>query len=95
MQGIMYRKHRICGPLRDQSFYRIRGNVINWFISYLSDRKQLVNFDGNSSNYVNMQCGVPHGSILGPLLYLFYVNDISKSFRGKIFSFADDITYIC
>ena len=78
--------------LKKLNTYGIRGNVNNWFRSYLSDRKQFVDIDGNSSNNVNMQCGVPQGSILGPLLYLLYVNDISKSCRGNILSFADDTT---
>ena len=78
--------------LKKLNTYGIRGNVNNWFRSYLSDRKQFVDIDENSSNNVNMQCGVPQGSILGPLLYLLYVNDISKSCRGNILSFADDTT---
>ena len=78
--------------LKKLNTYGIRGNVNNWFRSYLSDRKQFVDIDGHSSSHVNMQCGVPQGSILGPLLYLLYVNDISKSCRGNILSFADDTT---
>ena len=50
--------------LKKLNIYGIRGNVNNWFRSYLSERKQFVDVDGNSSNNVNMQCGVPQGSIL-------------------------------
>ena len=78
--------------LKKLNTYGICGNVNNWLRSYLSDRKQFVDIDGNSSNNGNMQCGVPQGSILGPLLYLLYVNDISKLCRGNILSFADDTT---
>ena len=60
-------------------------------MSYLSDRKLFLDIDGNSSNNVNIQYGVPQGSILGPLLFILYVNDISKSCTGNI-SFADDTT---
>ena len=44
-------------------------DVIRWFRSYLSDRQQLVNLSGTQSFYVNISCGVPQGSIFGPLLF--------------------------
>jgi hypothetical protein len=72
--------------------YGIRGNVNNWFRSYLANRSQFVDIDGHSSILLNIQCGVPQGSILGPLLYLIYVNDIPNSCNGNILSFADDTT---
>ena len=72
--------------------YGIRGNVNNWFRSYLTNRSQFVDIDGHSSSLLNIQCGVPQGSILGPLLYLIYVNDIPNSCNGNILSFADDTT---
>jgi len=58
----------------------------------LSNRSQFVDIDGHSSSFLNILCGVPQGSILGPLLYLIYVNDISNSCNGNILSFADDTT---
>ena len=61
---------------------------------YLSDRQQYVDIDGVTSNNGQIQIGVPQGSILGPLLYLLYVNDIVNSCHGMILSFADDTTLI-
>jgi len=71
-------------------FYGIRGIVKKWILNYLSNRKQFVDFDNNKSSVQKIECGVPQGSILGPLLYLIYVNDIANSSNGNILSFADD-----
>ena len=70
----------------------IRGIVNTWFENYLFERTQFVEFGGERSSTQNIQCGVPQGSILGPLLYLIYVNDICNSCNSKILSFADDTT---
>lgn len=72
--------------------YGIRGTVNDWFKSYLSNRLQFVEINGNMSSCLPIRCGVPQGSILGPLLYLIYVNDIGKSCQCNILSFADDTT---
>ena len=72
--------------------YGVRGIANDWFRSYLSDRKQFVEINGIKSKMVPIQIGVPQGSILGPLLYLIYVNDIGNSCNGNILSFADDTT---
>ena len=72
--------------------YGIRGIANKWFASYLCERSQFVDIDGNISSSKSITCGVPQGSILGPLLYLIYVNDIHKSCNSNIVSFADDTT---
>ena len=72
--------------------YGIRGIANDWFRSYLSDRKQYVDINGNTSSFHNLTCGVPQGSILGPLLYLIYVNDIAEATKSGVLSFADDTT---
>ena len=70
----------------------IRGIINTWFENYLFERTQFVEFGGERSSTQNIQCGVPQGSILGPLLYLIYVNDICNSCNSNILSFADDTT---
>ena len=52
-------------------------DVIRWFCSYLTDRQQLVDVSGTLSSSAEIKCGVPQGSILGPLLFLIYVYDMS------------------
>ncbi len=78
--------------LRKMNTYGIRGIANDWFRSYLSARQQFVEIDGIKSQMAPISIGVPQGSILGPLLYLVYVNDIGNSCKGNILSFADDTT---
>ena len=77
------------------SCYGVRGVALNWFRSYLMGRKQCVVVDGVKSNFQEMTCGVPQGSVLGPLLFLIYVNDIINSSDILRFSlFADDTVVV-
>ena len=62
----------------------------SWFISYLSNRMQTVSINGISSEFLNLSCGVPQGSLLGPLLYLCYSNDMEISVTCKLLLYADD-----
>ena len=71
--------------------YGIRGIAHLWFKSYLSDRQQLVQFGDIKSTFNSIRCGVPQGSILGPLLFLLYINDIANIVNDcEVIMFADD-----
>ena len=65
-------------------------HTVNWFQSYLSNRSFLVNLENNFSQPASVSCGVPQGSILGPLLFLIYVNDMSQAAKCDLFLYAND-----
>ena len=72
-----------------------KGVVLDWFKSYLKNRKQFVRYQACDSEYKNIKFGVPQGSILGPLLFILHVNDIpSTTSLFEIILFADDTTLL-
>ena len=78
----------LIGKLRN---YKFDINSVNLIMSYLSNRKQLVDINGNTSNLENVLYGVPQGSVLGPLLFLIYINDLEGCVPDAgLVLFADD-----
>ena len=77
--------------LKKLEHYGVRGTILKWFETYLTDRKQFVYYNGISSDTLPISCGVPQGSVLGPLLFLLYINDLPNiSNKLLFFLFADD-----
>ena len=68
----------------------ISGNLLNIFEDFLRNRKQRVVLNGQTSNWENIYAGVPQGSILGPLLFLIYINDLAENLSSNPKLFADD-----
>ena len=70
--------------------YGIRGNLLAWFENYLYMRHQKVSINNTCSSYKFITACVPQGSVLGPMLFLIYINDISETLTGIARLFADD-----
>ena len=70
--------------------YGIKGPLHNWIGSFLTGRTQSVLVDGEKSDFVSVHSGVPQGTVLGPLLFLIYINDLPKNVTSSVRLFADD-----
>ena len=76
--------------------YRVRGKAYDWFHLYLSNREQFVGIYGHKSDSLLITCGVPQGSLLGPLLFLLNINDLPITLKLLSFHlFADDTNIYC
>jgi len=77
---------RLLGKLH---YYGIRGQMLTWFSSFLLNRYHRVVVNGSKSSWSDVISGVPQGTMLGPLLFLLYINDITDNIQSNIRLFAD------
>ena len=76
-----------------EQYFGISGTVLHWFLSYLQDRQQSVSIEGMTSKLYNLTCGVPQGSVLGPILFVMYTSGLGQIMRKhnmKFHFYADD-----
>ena len=75
--------------------YGVQGSLLTWMTSFLSNRFQRVAVNNSYSDWKPVTSGVPQGSVLGPLLFAIYVNDMPSVVSSKLFKFADDTKLYC
>ena len=90
---LMCQRHLTKFGIEDLYLNYIDGDLLTWITDYLDDRKQRVVKKSYMSSFKNVKAGVPQGSVLGPLLFLILVNDISSSLLSLTRLFVDDVHY--
>ena len=76
---------------RLEKSFNLKGNALKWFVSYLSDRRQRVLVNGKTSAWKSMSSGVPEGSILAPLMFSVFINDLPQHLHSHCLMYADDV----
>ncbi|CAM5074984.1 unnamed protein product [Natator depressus] len=76
--------------LRKLSGHGIRGKIVSWIENWLKDREQRVGINGKFSEWRRLTSGVPQGSVLGPILFNLFINDLEKGVNSEVAKFADD-----
>ena len=70
--------------------YGISGKLLNWLRDFLTNRQQRVRVNGHLSSVTSIESGIPQGSVLGPMLFVFYINDLPDNIMSEVMLFADD-----
>ena len=78
---------RLIGKLK---LYGIEYYTLRWIQAFLSDRVQQANVNGTNSEWANITSGIPQGSVLGPILFVLYINDLPENIVSNVYMFADD-----
>ena len=78
------------------SQFGVQGSLLSWLTDYLTDRTQFSVVNGHHSTVINVTCGIPQGSVLGPTLFALYTNDLPSAVTsGSTYMYADDTTVYC
>ena len=85
-----FRLYHFTNELHELHNYGIRGKVLSWIQAFLGNRSQRVVIDGEESDSIPVNSGVPQGSVLGPILFLAYINDLPDGISSQVCLFADD-----